>query len=212
MVRRDEAGCIARAWRTLPITAAWRSCGAWSGGCNWRRARTRARSSSSFAQSPGHSEVPVSCRAPRWRTTIWRRIRMTTPAGRPEAIHDLHRALALRPNYPEALNSLGFALAQSGRPAEGLVFNEKPLQLKPTLAEAHNNRGIALTGVGVARRRWRPFVEPPHSIRRFRTSTRTSASCCSLSAVRPRRKRTSARRDDSGTAALHAKPSPPRLR
>ena len=75
-------------------------------------------------------------------------ILMTRSADRPAAMRHLQRALALRPDYPEALNNLGLVLAQSGRPAEGLALIERALRLKPHLSEAHNNRGIALTAVG----------------------------------------------------------------
>jgi Tfp pilus assembly protein PilF len=73
---------------------------------------------------------------------------MTRGGDRGQAIRHLTQAVALRPNYPEALNNLGLALTQSGRAAEGLELIERSLRLKPSLSEAHNNHGIALAAVG----------------------------------------------------------------
>ena len=73
---------------------------------------------------------------------------MTAGGDRARAIEHLQHALALRPTYPEALNNLGLALSQSGRPAEGVEFIQKALGLKPSLSEAHNNYGIALAALG----------------------------------------------------------------
>ena len=68
----------------------------------------------------------------------------------PEAIAHFNRALALRPNYPEALNNLGLALTQAGRPRDAIPYLERSLQLKPGVYQAHNNLGIALASSGRA--------------------------------------------------------------
>lgn len=78
------------------------------------------------------------------------RLLMTSKSDLPSAIPHLQRALALRPEYPEALNNLGLALTQSGRPDAGLPFIEQSLRLKPGVYQAHNNLGIALAGLGRA--------------------------------------------------------------
>ena len=90
---------------------------------------------------------------------------MTTGGDRAQAIRHLKQAVALRPNYPEALNNLGLALTQSGRAMEGLEVIEQSLRLKPSLSEAHNNHGIALAAAGrgddaVAAFRWAAALNP----------------------------------------------------
>jgi Flp pilus assembly protein TadD len=72
------------------------------------------------------------------------------PATRPEAIVYLERALRLHPDYPEAHNNLGLALAQGGRTDEAIAHLSRAVQLKPTMAEAYNNLGISLARAGRA--------------------------------------------------------------
>jgi tetratricopeptide (TPR) repeat protein len=70
-------------------------------------------------------------------------------AGRPEeALPHLQRALELKPNFPETLNSLGNVLNQLGRPAEARPLLEKALQLQPRFAAAHNALGVTLMALG----------------------------------------------------------------
>ena len=68
----------------------------------------------------------------------------------PAAIRCLERAIALRPDYPEALNNLGLALTQSGRAHDGLGHLERSLRLKPNWYQTHNNLGVALASLGRA--------------------------------------------------------------
>jgi len=56
--------------------------------------------------------------------------------------------LALKPDYADAHNNLGIALAAQGRTAEAIARYERALELKPEHANAHNNLGIALTTQG----------------------------------------------------------------
>ncbi|WP_175414763.1 tetratricopeptide repeat protein [Nibricoccus aquaticus] len=68
--------------------------------------------------------------------------------GQPaEALPHLQRALELKPDFPETLNSLGSALNRLNRPAEAKPLLEKALLLQPRFASAHNNLGIALIGL-----------------------------------------------------------------
>jgi protein O-GlcNAc transferase len=63
------------------------------------------------------------------------------------------RALELKPDYPEAHNNLGIALAEQGQLDEAMAAYRRALELKPDYPEAHNNLGNALKGRrGPARR------------------------------------------------------------
>lgn len=68
---------------------------------------------------------------------------MATRAGLPEAISLFERALTLNPDYPEAENNLGLALAEVGRAAEAIPHLERAVALKPKFYQAYNNLGIA---------------------------------------------------------------------
>lgn len=65
-----------------------------------------------------------------------------------EALPHLQRALELKPEHPETLNSLGNVLNQLGRSTEALAQLERALQLQPKFADAHNARGAALMSLG----------------------------------------------------------------
>jgi tetratricopeptide (TPR) repeat protein len=78
---------------------------------------------------------------------------------RPEALTLIERAIALRPDYPEALNNLGLALSQAGRPREAIPHLEKSLRLKPKSFQTHNNLGIALASTGRAEDAVRAFEQ-----------------------------------------------------
>jgi tetratricopeptide (TPR) repeat protein len=70
-------------------------------------------------------------------------------AGRTaEAIAHDERALALKPDYPEAHNNLGNALSRSGRLPEAIAHYEEALRLRPTYSDAHNNLGSVLAYTG----------------------------------------------------------------
>ncbi len=66
----------------------------------------------------------------------------------PEAIEHYERALRLSPDYAEAHNNLGNALARQGKLPEAIEHFERALQLKPDYAEAHSNAGDALLRLG----------------------------------------------------------------
>jgi protein O-mannosyl-transferase len=84
---------------------------------------------------------------------------MKTPSALPEAISHLEQAVALHPDYPEALNNLGLALTRARRASDALPLLEKSLQLKPRLYQTHNNLGIALASLGRAEEAVRAFAQ-----------------------------------------------------
>jgi tetratricopeptide (TPR) repeat protein len=66
------------------------------------------------------------------------------------ALPHARRALELKPDDPEALNTLADVLTRTGRAADALPLLERALQLQPRYAQAENNRGIALLKLGRA--------------------------------------------------------------
>ncbi len=84
---------------------------------------------------------------------------LVSPASRAEAIRHFEAALALKPDYAEALNNLGLALSQTGRPREALPYLEESIRLKPLVHQAHNNLGIALAGAGRVEESLAAFAE-----------------------------------------------------
>jgi len=65
-----------------------------------------------------------------------------------DAIAGFERAIAARPDYPEAHNNLGIALESSGRSAEAATHYRAALESRPNLAAAHNNLGRLLLARG----------------------------------------------------------------
>ncbi|MHB8453980.1 MAG: O-linked N-acetylglucosamine transferase, SPINDLY family protein [Acidiferrobacterales bacterium] len=65
-----------------------------------------------------------------------------------EAVAHYERALALKPDYAPAQNSLGNALWAQGSMDAALECYERALVLKPDYAEANNNLGLALMARG----------------------------------------------------------------
>ncbi len=65
-----------------------------------------------------------------------------------EAIAHYRKALEIKPDYVEAHNNLGNALAGRGEVDEAIAHYRKALEIKPDYAEAHNNLGTALAGRG----------------------------------------------------------------
>jgi protein O-GlcNAc transferase len=61
-----------------------------------------------------------------------------------EAIALYRQALALRPDFPEALDNLGLALDAKGNDSEAIADFDKALKLKPGDAVTESNRGLAL--------------------------------------------------------------------
>jgi Flp pilus assembly protein TadD len=65
-----------------------------------------------------------------------------------EAIQKFQAALRLKPDYAEALNGLGLALAKSDRLQEAIELYRQALRLKPDCAEVHYNLGAVLEKLG----------------------------------------------------------------
>ena len=66
----------------------------------------------------------------------------------PEAVENFRRAVALRQNFPEAWNELGFALRQTGQYREALQAYERALQLRPNFPEALEYLGETYVKMG----------------------------------------------------------------
>ena len=70
-------------------------------------------------------------------------------AGRPlESLPHLRRALELKPDFPETLNSLGTVLNHLGRSEEARPLLEQAVRIQPRFAAAHNTLGVALMALG----------------------------------------------------------------
>ncbi|ABI85713.1 tetratricopeptide repeat family protein [Burkholderia ambifaria AMMD] len=65
-----------------------------------------------------------------------------------DAIAHYRRAVALRPDYPEAHNNLGNALRDARDPAEAMRSCSRAIELRPGYAEAYNNLGNVLQDLG----------------------------------------------------------------
>jgi tetratricopeptide (TPR) repeat protein len=72
-------------------------------------------------------------------------------AGETEkSLPHLEQALALKPGFPETLNSLGNVLNRLGRAREALPLLEQAVRIQPRFAAAHNTLGVALMTLGRA--------------------------------------------------------------
>jgi Flp pilus assembly protein TadD len=67
---------------------------------------------------------------------------------RSEALFHAERAVALKPDFAEALNNLADNLVHVGRAHEALALLERASSLQPRFAEAANTTGIALAQLG----------------------------------------------------------------
>lgn len=65
-----------------------------------------------------------------------------------EALKSANRALALMPNFADALNNRGMALGALDAPADALASFDRALTLKPDMPEAWNNRSCVLRDLG----------------------------------------------------------------
>ena len=65
-----------------------------------------------------------------------------------EAIAHASAAIAIRPDYADAQNCLGFALYRSSRAEDSIPHFQTALKAKPAFAAAHNNYGLALLQLG----------------------------------------------------------------
>ena len=69
--------------------------------------------------------------------------------GKPaEAIEHFRQALKIKPDYADALNNWGAALARQGKPAEAIEHYQQALKLRPSFPEAQSNLVNALRGLG----------------------------------------------------------------
>jgi predicted O-linked N-acetylglucosamine transferase (SPINDLY family) len=74
---------------------------------------------------------------------------MALQTGHPDhAVEWISRALAAKPDFPEAHNNLGNALKILDRPEQAAQSFRTALALRPDMAEAHNNLGICLLTLG----------------------------------------------------------------
>ena len=64
------------------------------------------------------------------------------------ALPHARRAVELKADFPETLNTLADALTRTGSAAEALPLLDRALQLHPRYAPAENTRGLALTALG----------------------------------------------------------------
>ncbi|WP_431226439.1 tetratricopeptide repeat protein [Burkholderia contaminans] len=65
-----------------------------------------------------------------------------------DAITHYRRAVALRPDYPEAHNNLGNALRDAREPTAAMASCARAIELRPDYAQAYNNLGNALQDLG----------------------------------------------------------------
>ncbi len=103
-----------------------------------RGTRARARHSSARSRCSRTSPKPATISARCWR-------RRGDLDG---AIARFRAALAATPDYPDALNNLGYALLLTGHDAEARALYEKALALQPDFPEALNNLGLLLGRAG----------------------------------------------------------------
>lgn len=70
-------------------------------------------------------------------------------AGRPdESLPHLQRALELKPDFPDTLNSIGNVLNHLGRAAEAQPLLERAIRIEPRFGLAHNTLGDTLMALG----------------------------------------------------------------
>ena len=97
------------------------------------------------AQSPATPALPRSEPQQEDAQTYWNRCyNLNIQQQYAKAIAACDQALALNPNYPEALWSKGFALDQQKQHQEALALYQQATTLKPDFAEAWSNQGGAL--------------------------------------------------------------------
>jgi protein O-mannosyl-transferase len=103
----------------------------------------------SFRQAKMYSDVVTL-----YRTTLARNPKcwiaynnlgeLLVSTNREEAMDYYQAALRLRPEYPEALNNMGYQLTQSGRLSEAIEYLQRAVHAAPDFSKALNNLGIAL--------------------------------------------------------------------
>ncbi len=73
---------------------------------------------------------------------------LRAPGNIQEAVGQYEQALRIKPDNPEAHNSLGLALDGLGRVSEAIEHFEQALRAEPNYADAHSNLAIALVQQG----------------------------------------------------------------
>ena len=96
----------------------------------------------------------------------------------------IRKALEIKPDYAEAHNNLGLALASRGQVDEAIAHYRKALEIKPDYAEAHNNLGNVPGRPRTGRRGHRPLPEGLGNQARLRRSPRQPWKRCWLTAGR----------------------------
>jgi tetratricopeptide (TPR) repeat protein len=74
-------------------------------------------------------------------------------------------AVEYKPDFPEALNNLGFSLRLTGRYDEALQHYNKAIELRPDFMEAHEYRGrayLAMDSVQLAKAEYEWLLEKEH--------------------------------------------------
>jgi len=82
-----------------------------------------------------------------------------------KAARKFSEAIELNPDFPEALNNLGFSLRLSGRYDEALAHYSRAIELKPDFMEAHEYRGrayLAMDSVQLAKAEYEWLLEQKH--------------------------------------------------
>ena len=74
-----------------------------------------------------------------------------------EAVTSYGRALAIRPDYVEALNNRASSLVEAGRFDEALATYDAVLAANPDYAPGHWNRSMLLLRLGSFEAGWREF-------------------------------------------------------
>lgn len=64
-----------------------------------------------------------------------------------KAVEKYQQALEYKPDFPEALNNLGYSLRKSGHFLDALKYYDKAIALRPDYVEAHEYRGHAYLGL-----------------------------------------------------------------
>jgi Tfp pilus assembly protein PilF len=64
-----------------------------------------------------------------------------------DALASFDKALAIQPNYLDAINNRGLVLVALGRPEEAVASFDRALAIKPDYVEALNNVGVVLSAL-----------------------------------------------------------------
>ena len=133
--RRGRSPSTARRWNSSPTTRRPTTTSA----LPWPTLRTARRGHRPLPQGAGNQA--------RLRRGPQQPRPGSGPCGRvDEAIAHYRKALEIKPDYADAHNNLGSALAGTAGSTRRSSSTSKALEIKPDFAEAHNNLGTALAG------------------------------------------------------------------